>query len=238
RKNNKIQIEHSCGIKCVHSQYCLLVVLYCCVMHFSPYRAIAMSASSSGSLNTRSSKCKQPTSSVQSGNLSTNAESFCHDASFPTSFHLSSKRSIRRRLLSQSNELSHPKSSAPASNMCLGAAPAGPQQTDSKLPAKRCRKRQLLESTSDFPTDFAFSSSSRVRSRQIQSSSDYPLPQTPTATQADYGSATSSFTHRREASAFMISSHQMFCSLFNPLRIINHVCWTIEDHLPNGLLSE
>ncbi|CAN6373230.1 unnamed protein product [Urochloa humidicola] len=77
----------------------------------------------------------------------------------------------------------------------LDTDPPGPQQADLKLPIKRRRKHQLLVSTSDFPTDFDFSSSRRVRSRQLQLlPGQERIPYIPSAMEA--GRATSTVTHR------------------------------------------
>ncbi|CAL5076207.1 unnamed protein product [Urochloa decumbens] len=160
-----------------------------------------------------SCKRKQATPSVQDDDVPTNNESPCHDTSFPTSFHFPSRRSVRRRLLSQSTELSNPMSSATTSKIFPATDPADPHQADLRLPIKRRRKHQLLESTSDFPTDFEFSSSRRVRSRQLQLlSGQGHIPYIPATTEA--GSATSTVTHKRQVSALWDLSYQIFCLLF------------------------
>ncbi|TVT99499.1 hypothetical protein EJB05_55168 [Eragrostis curvula] len=140
-----------------------------------------MSTSSSRSPLLGRCKRKQPIS-IEDDGVSPNAKSFCHDADFPASFHSVSRRSVRRHLLLQSSE-SH-------------------QQELTLIPRER-RKRALLESTDDFPTDFQFSSSRRVRSRQLQNSSDYPRPDTPTIAQSgehreSAGTAVSNSAHKRK----------------------------------------
>ncbi|TVU39742.1 hypothetical protein EJB05_13181 [Eragrostis curvula] len=82
--------------------------------------------------------------------------------------------------------------------------PESHQQELTLIPRER-RKRALLESTDDFPTDFQFSSSRRVRSRQLQNSSDYPRPDTPTIAQSgehreSAGTAVSNSAHKRRNS--------------------------------------
>ncbi|TVU24162.1 hypothetical protein EJB05_26563, partial [Eragrostis curvula] len=147
----------------------------------------AMSVSSELMLDP-SRKRKQPIESFEHG----------HSDSFPTSFHSASRRSVRRRLFSQSDESSQPVLSAAISNkkrvapstsgLCFNDSqlsssrvvrrrmrfdPAEPQQTNPRLPIKRRPKCPLLDSTSDFPNDFKSSSSRRTRSSQLQMPIEY-----------------------------------------------------------------
>ncbi|TVU06657.1 hypothetical protein EJB05_49881 [Eragrostis curvula] len=80
----------------------------------------------------------------------------------PVDSQLSSTRVVRRRV-------------------CIDAAPAEPSQPDPTLPSRGRPKRRLLESTSDFPTDFQFSRSRPVASsrgrpkrRLLESTNDFP----------------------------------------------------------------
>ncbi|TVU25466.1 hypothetical protein EJB05_27963, partial [Eragrostis curvula] len=165
----------------------------------SIFRPIAMSASSSGSGLHTSHELSLPRTSLQSGDLSLDTKSSCHDGSFPTSFHSASKRSVRRHLLPHSTDLSQgglpatpseKKRMAPSSSDCFPTEfhlpalrqvrrrictdPAEPHRVNSNLPAKRRPKQPILENTDAFPTDFQFSGRRHAQPRRLQKSSGMP----------------------------------------------------------------
>ncbi|TVU18786.1 hypothetical protein EJB05_34923 [Eragrostis curvula] len=159
---------------------------------------------------------------------------------FPTDFQFSRTHRVRSQQLRKPSELSQPVLPATTSNkkrvapntsdslpidsqpsssrvvqqrMSMNAAPTETGQPDPTFPSGGRPKRKLLESTSDFPTDFQFSCSRRVRSQQLRKPSDYPWSDTPAAQEGEghqsyipttcgAGSASVSGTHKHKMMMF------------------------------------
>ncbi|TVU39138.1 hypothetical protein EJB05_12543, partial [Eragrostis curvula] len=66
--------------------------------------------------------------------------------------------------------------------MCIDAAPTESCPPKPTLPSRGRPKCRLLESTSDFPTDFQFSRTHRVRSQQLRKPSELSQPVLPATT--------------------------------------------------------